>query len=822
MKKNTTLYLFILNFIFLNQYGHALTTPSRNFFLDNWSAKTFSVPITRTAMTLSTAVTPSATVEISIQDTLAATLPTHFGVNTTFRNGSTQNSRAALYKGIATTMRFPAGSGSDTYFFDGVSPSSTETIVDNSGATTAMVPINGQLAPNMTPENFISFKKNTNGEAIVVVNYMYARYGITTTGTRAARVQQAADYAAAFVKRMNVTLGGNVKYWEIGNETYGKWEVGYQVTNPLTGTITGQEYGEDCNVFIQAMKAVDPTIKCGVVITIDDDVWNAGVMPQVQDCADFFIIHNYFTPANAATSANLLAAVPSIAQSKTFIDNCVTSYTTKPAGYFPIAMTEFNARGSYNCSMFNGLFVSQILGEGIKNGYGLVSLWVSEWAWDDTNTTSMGFLALADPEQSDYTARPSYIPFYYYNKVFGDHMVNSTSTNSSIKSYASLFKGGEVGVVLVNSSNATQTVSLNLKDKVKYLSFSQILWYDFYANTIEPTVAGYKKFYINGVTSLEPGGGPSNLDNVAPYLSDYVGNSVITMRPNSVIYMTVIRNATDIATIHTDGFETKNGYASNFSVAKQNAWSVSNPPLNSNPNTFTGLWLSDIYSSSTVASDKSYSVSAFPEERTGGTGTQCLKFNITDTGFGTLSDKVVRLRGISNVLSFNTALGETAAKYEVSLWARVDGASRPVFKSNTATPITVTSTWTHYILDRYVIGLSSTALAIDFLPQADNSNYAVYIDDIVVKYKTNGSTATEKGPQLQNFSFYPNPAHDMVEFSCPEKVNSIQIIDLKGKKVKEMLVESASCFSVRDLPKGIYFINAISANSCYRSKIVVE
>ncbi|MEJ5252962.1 MAG: hypothetical protein HPY54_15335 [Chthonomonadetes bacterium] len=64
----------------------------------------------------------------------------------------------------------------------------------------------------------------------------------------------------------------NVRYWEIGNELWGDWQIGH---------CTREEYAERYRRFYQAMKAVDPTIE--VIACGQDAHWNE---PLIERCAD--------------------------------------------------------------------------------------------------------------------------------------------------------------------------------------------------------------------------------------------------------------------------------------------------------------------------------------------------------------------------------------------------------------------------------------------------------------------------------------------------------------------------------------------------------
>ncbi|TAJ14536.1 T9SS C-terminal target domain-containing protein [Marinilabiliaceae bacterium JC017] len=530
MRKNLLLSIW-LQVLFITSLW-AQSSTDRQFYKEYWQSRQYIVPATSVMKRLETGSSADAVIYVKTSQELARVLPTQFGVNTPFRNGSDQLDRAALYDQAGMgSLRYPAGSGSNKYFWDGKVPADFR--IELNG-------IDGTKNSYLKPESFVQFLHSINSEATIVVNYFYARYGATTEGTREARVKQAADYAAGFVRKMNVELGANIKNWEIGNECYGKWEEGYDVNGSI---VTGKEYGEDFRVMAEAMKAVDPTIKVGVVVTREDDEWNSSVLPEVKDHADFLVVHNYFTSVKDATPQNLLNSVEQVEAVHTTLLDCVERYTGKPRDYFPVAMTEFNTRGSYNCTMLNGLFVAQVLGEVIKTGYGMVNLWVSEWNWNDADQESKGFLARNDPDQADYTPRQSYMPYYFYDKCFGDRMVEASSNHSDVKVYASTFESGEVGLVVINTSDTEKSVQLDLASAGVGVDYNKAYWYEFYANSITP---GDKRFYINGQTGSTAGGGPEHYAGIAPYESTVTRNTLFNAKKYSVNFI-VLESGVSVA-----------------------------------------------------------------------------------------------------------------------------------------------------------------------------------------------------------------------------------------------------------------------------------
>lgn len=504
MKKNFIgIFTFCLFISVTNSFSQGLDS----FYQEAWIPRTYVEPEVQYPRSLNDGAA-DAVVSIYASDTVSKVLPIHFGVNTPFRNGDgmlTDSIRFPMYKHARLgTYRFPAGSGSNIYFWDGNPPAEFRIPIN---------PIDGTQSSALKPENFVRFIDSLGSQATVVVNYFYARYGKTAEGTRESRVMQAAKYAAGFVHKMNVELEAGIKYWEIGNECYGAWEEGYDVNGSI---VTGTEYGEDFRVFAEEMKKVDSTIKIGAVLYTKDTDWNPGVIREVQDDADFFIIHDYFTPEKDATIENILGSVGKINENMNLLATTVEQETDKTLDDFPVALTEFNCRGPHTTTMTDGMFITQILGEVIKNKLGMSAMWVSEWKWK-ADREPKSFLAVEDPTQNDYTARPSYMPYHFYGKCFGDHMVNSSVSGDGINAYASKFSSGEIGIVVVNTNGYGRNVKLNFTGFIP----SELQWYEIYSNTIEP---GDKKFYINGETGLTAGGGPDDFYDVPPYRSDYADN----------------------------------------------------------------------------------------------------------------------------------------------------------------------------------------------------------------------------------------------------------------------------------------------------------
>jgi len=410
---------------------------NRNFYLDNWQSKSFNSSQKGTPVLLETG-NSGYKITLFVNDSIAPILPTQLGLNTTFRSGSDMvNKRLDKYRNSGMgSFRFPAGSGSNIYFWDGNIPNKFLININ---------PINGTATSSLKIDEFVAFIDSLDAEATIVVNYFYARYGVTKEGTRESRVNQAAEYAAGFVNYVNNVLKAGVRNWEVGNECYGKWEEGFNVNGSI---VTGKEYGEDFRVFAEKMKTVDPSIKVGAVMFPKDDNWNNQVMTEVKNHADFLVVHNYFTTENEASVQNILASTPQIDEIKKQMEDCIVKNTGFPKDHFPVALTEYNCRGPHTTSFINACFTADIIGRIVENKYGLATRWVGEFPW---KVGTHALFALDDPDQIDYSVRQAYPVYHYFNRAFGDHLIKSVSENNQIKVFASRFSDGKTGLVVIKT-----------------------------------------------------------------------------------------------------------------------------------------------------------------------------------------------------------------------------------------------------------------------------------------------------------------------------------------------------------------------------------
>lgn len=474
-------------------------------FNDEWHAKEF-IPFT--SFTASTAPTGIADINVTIDPSkvlhnVKSSIYGNNAVSWMNKNTLTDASKKRHFKNAnISIMRWPGGNLSNEYFWDGTIPTSVKTDPKYDTPTSGT-----DGAWRLTNDGFLQLMDTLQSQAIVCVNVSYAFYGGGTDP-----VGTAAHYAAEYVRYMNKTKGYNIKYWEIGNENYGKWQAGYEVNGVIT---TGTKYGEVFRVFADSMKAADPSIFVGAVLFPTEtgyNNWSALVLPEVKDHADFLILHEYFHPEanrNVISETDIYSAVSKVGIDKQNVEDMVVKYTGKPAGSYPIAMTEFNARtGVREISRTNALFIAMCLGEFITHNYDAAFIWDMQNGYD-TEGGDHGIISNKDPLMPDFSANPSLYTYYFYNMYFGDKLIESVSSDTMVKVYASTFQNGELGMVLINKDSKMHTIELDVKNVALG---NRCYWHTITGNSDVDRVV-----YINGKgPETATVGGPQSYESVLP------------------------------------------------------------------------------------------------------------------------------------------------------------------------------------------------------------------------------------------------------------------------------------------------------------------
>jgi hypothetical protein len=336
-------------------------------------------------------------------------------------------------------MRYPGGSYGDIYhWFDHTAPG-------------------GFVAPNTDFDTFMAGVRRAGAQAIIIANY--------GTGTP----QEAADW----VRYANVTQGYGVRYWEIGNELYGNGHYGsaWEADNHADKSPVG--YANEVVAYAQAMKAVDPTIQIGAVLTTpagwpdgvvaggDAGTWNQVVLSIAGPHIDFAILHWY---PGGTDAADALAKPAYIDDLMFLVRRQIAQYAGPRAASLRIALTEMNTGIGKNTqpgALFAADTYASLLASGVfmvnwwdvHNGPGAASTIAGQTDYDDWGILSSGTClpsGVCEP-----ALNTPFAPYYGLQMLSrfvrpGDQLLRAASGHPLVSVHAARRPDGDLAVLLIN------------------------------------------------------------------------------------------------------------------------------------------------------------------------------------------------------------------------------------------------------------------------------------------------------------------------------------------------------------------------------------
>ncbi|SCF06271.1 Alpha-L-arabinofuranosidase [Micromonospora coriariae] len=336
-------------------------------------------------------------------------------------------------------MRYPGGSYADIYHWkDHTAPG-------------------GYVAPGTDFDTFMAAVQRVGAEPMIIANY--------GTGTPA----EAADW----VRYANVTKGYGAKYWTVGNENYGNGHYGSAWEADDHPDKSAAQYARLVVEYADAMKAVDPSIKVGAVLTMpgnwpdgitagaDPGPWNQTVLSLAGPKIDFVDVHWY----PGGTAAESLARTSHVPDAAYLLRQQLTRYAGPNAARIGISFTELNVdagRTSQPAALFLADVYSGLLENGVftvqwwnvHNGIGTVSQVAGQTDYGDFGMLSSG----ACTEDGPVCEPPLNTPFAPYHalammNVFaraGDQFVRAGTDQPLVTAHAVRRGNGDLAVLLVN------------------------------------------------------------------------------------------------------------------------------------------------------------------------------------------------------------------------------------------------------------------------------------------------------------------------------------------------------------------------------------
>jgi len=476
----------------------------------------------------------AANVTINATNKLSTVADAAFGLHTSVYDNQHGNAAlpGRLIESGVNTLRYPGGGYADIYHWS----------VNKNSPWFGNTNDFGYIAGNTDFGHFVQLLSNAQAQAVITINYgsglkwnaghtqlvspatngtpqeaaawvAYANastnlYGSTndiTIGTDAlgndwktagywAKLRTStplgSDDGYNFLRINRVTPVG-IKYWEIGNETFGtgfyddsdgysvNYAVPYDATTRLGNTnLSPTFYGQQVNAFAAAMKAIDPTIKTGAVVTTPPgdyswdsyhgQRWSAQVLQRCATNIDFIIAHWYPYIGEYTDGSNLLAAVRTTLP--IMINGATTNLDFSTSAGLRDWINLYRPADGTNVQMFItefgyfGSLTNMILGPA-------TALFAGDCyaTWMDLGVANVDFLEMSKTpflgDSASLNRGGAFYAIQMVRKMAGpkDALVAASSDQNLLRAHAAMQQGGKLALLLINEDlTNSQTVNVTV------------------------------------------------------------------------------------------------------------------------------------------------------------------------------------------------------------------------------------------------------------------------------------------------------------------------------------------------------------------------
>ncbi|MEA3187973.1 MAG: hypothetical protein QOD99_1803 [Chthoniobacter sp.] len=284
------------------------------------------------------------------------------------------------------------------------------------------------------------------------------------------------------------------RYWEVGNENYGNWEMDLHGAegSGLSGAPHDPEtYAVEFGKFYTKMLAVDPAIRIGAVVATQTDApvaaqtinpnekaamsrgWMHVVLARLKAVGvvpHFLIYHHYPQNPGGECDATLLQSPAAVAAKAESLRTAINEhFSPAESSGIELAMTELNSvssdPGKQTASVVNALFFADCIGALAKTEF-KACLWWDLWngpiAKNNNSPLLHGSSDFGDYGVAFYNQSPprgkgySLYPTFYAAKMLaqwgrgGDQVLDAHSDSRLLSTYAARLTDGTLSLLVIN------------------------------------------------------------------------------------------------------------------------------------------------------------------------------------------------------------------------------------------------------------------------------------------------------------------------------------------------------------------------------------
>ena len=382
------------------------------------------------------------------------------------------------------------------------------------------------------PTDYINFLRATNQKAIYILNVnstaqedaaLVAFFNGSPTDTTTIGVDRnGQDWkTVGYWAQLRVDHGNTnplyIKYWDFGNEDFGgmpstggsacqSWGWENSWTCDGAAYVNGDANHDGYLAVRAAIQAVDSTVMLGAVGVenpTDYNNWDIKVVQNAGAVMDYFIVHPYTYGAPPTSWATILA---SPRQTWPALKSTMQTLFINYAGgrNIPVAADEFNLTYDHSLDTKkmmtkagNMLFVSESIGQAIRNGYFMFD----QWALSNGCSASCYDMLMAD---NNFARSPQYYAFTLWSRFGGTMLkIGSNVATSQLSAYAGRVNSSTYTLLVINKTGQTISAAVNFSD-ARTVSGGTV-------NVVRATSLDSTSVIYNNLTSI-----PNNLPGIAP------------------------------------------------------------------------------------------------------------------------------------------------------------------------------------------------------------------------------------------------------------------------------------------------------------------
>ena len=359
------------------------------------------------------------------------------------------------------SIRIPGGSWSNEYYWNG-----NGVRIGNNGHGIDNFDLSKQHADGNWEVDYSGYKKGfrLHGEEGHLSDYhgdldvKTQHEWINNLGTKAMVTVNVGSgtpaVAAEWVKWANQTQGYDVRYWEVGNELNGDWELGHRLPDgsSMDGTIYARRYIE----FAKAMHAIDPDIHLGGPACSDLSLsFVEELIRDGGDAVDFLSIHAYPVGVNTRQSEDKFAAVSDLRKAIKRVNGWISKYQPHRADEIEIGISEWNIKVNEDrdtAELISALWSALWIGVMFEEGVDFAN------QWDLTTYTAGGGHSAFHIDETNMSSLPKsqYWALWIWSNLMGSEMLKSDlSGMESVKSFVTRTDTG-LQIMLINTSETEE------------------------------------------------------------------------------------------------------------------------------------------------------------------------------------------------------------------------------------------------------------------------------------------------------------------------------------------------------------------------------